>query len=132
MTKRTISTRRAPAAVGPYSQGVVAGGWLHVSGQIPLDPATGVLVEGGIIAQARRCLDNLRGVIEEAGSSMDSVVKVTIYLADLGDFGAVNTVYAGYFGAEPPARACVEVSRIPRDVGVEMDAVCYLGEGKEE
>jgi len=124
MAKRTaVSTDRAPAAVGPYSQGMVAGNLVFVSGQIPFDPRTGRMVEGDIQAQARRSLENVKAVLEAAGCTMSDVVRTTVYLADMNDFGKVNEVYAGYFEADPPARACVEVSRLPKGVDVEIDAI---------
>jgi len=125
--KQVIRTAAAPAAVGPYSQAVVVDGWLWVSGQIPLDPATGRLLKGDIEAATRRVLDNLAAVVEAAGAELDEVVKVTIYLTDLGEFETVNRVYAEYFSGEPPARACVEVSRLPKGAEVEMDAVARVG-----
>jgi 2-iminobutanoate/2-iminopropanoate deaminase len=122
-----ISTDAAPAAIGPYSQAIRAGGFLFVSGQIPLDPATGALVEGDVKAQARRVLENLRGILAAGGASVDQVVKTTVYLADMADFPAMNEVYAAFFTGAAPARATVQVSRLPRDVRVEIDAVAYLG-----
>lgn len=124
MTRRIVSTPNAPAAIGPYSQAVVAGGFVHCSGQIALDPATGARIEGDVTAQAEQVLTNLRAVLEAAGSGLDRVLKCQVFLKDLGDFEAVNAVYARFFeGAEPPARACVEVSRLPKDVDVEIDCV---------
>jgi 2-iminobutanoate/2-iminopropanoate deaminase len=125
--RRTVRVEGAPRAVGPYSQAVVAGGWLWVSGQIPLDPATGELVAGGVEAQARRALANLVTILVGAGSGPDRVVKVTLYLTDLGAFDAVNRVYAEVFPSEPPARVTVEVSRLPRGAAVEVDAVALVG-----
>ena len=122
-TRTTISTSSAPAAIGPYSQAVRAGDLLFVSGQIPLDPATGDLEAGPIEAQARRVLENLKAIIEAAGLGMDRVVKTTIYLTNLQHFAAVNAVYGEYFPTDPPARATVEVSSLPRGVGVEIEAV---------
>ena len=125
--KQVIRTDAAPAAVGPYSQAVAVDGWLWVSGQIPLDPATGELVTGDIEAATRRVLDNLKAVVEAAGAGLDQAVRVTIYLTDLGRFETVNSIYAEYFTDSPPARACVEVSRLPKGAEVEMDAVVRLG-----
>ncbi len=125
--RQVIWTAAAPAAIGPYSQAVAVDGWLWVSGQIPLDPATGELVSGDIDAATRRVLDNLKAVTEAAGAGLDQAVRVTIYLTDLGRFEAVNAIYAEYFTGSPPARVCVEVSRLPKGAEVEMDAVVRLG-----
>jgi 2-iminobutanoate/2-iminopropanoate deaminase len=127
--KRIIRTDAAPKAIGPYSQAVLADGWLFCSGQIPLDPATGALVGAGdAAAQAERVLDNLAAVVKAAGGSMADAVKVTIFLKDMGTFAAVNEVYARRFpGDAPPARATVEVARLPKDVLVEMDLVARIG-----
>ena len=125
--REAITTAAAPAAIGPYSQAIRAGDFLFVSGQIPLDPATGSLVQGDVKVQARRVLDNLAAILSAAGASMAAVVKTTVYLADMADFPAMNDVYAGFFSSAAPARATVQVSRLPRDVRVEIDAVAYLG-----
>jgi 2-iminobutanoate/2-iminopropanoate deaminase len=124
--KHVISTTGAPAAIGPYSQAIVANGFVFVSGQIPLDPATGQMTEGGIAAQTARALDNLRAVLEAAGASLDSVVKTTVYLKDMAEFAAMNEVYARYFTAPAPARATIEAARLPRDVRVEIDCIAAL------
>ncbi len=124
--RQTISTDQAPAAIGPYSQGVRAGGFLFVSGQIPLDPTTGQLVTGSIADATRRVLDNLKAVLEAGGTGLDRVVKTTIFLADMNDFAAVNEVYARYFPASPPARATVAVARLPKDARVEIDAIAVV------
>jgi len=124
--RKVIRTKNAPGAVGPYSQAIVSGGLVWVSGQIPLDPATGQMVEGGIEAQAEQVLCNVRGVLEAAGSGMDRVVRATVYLVDLNHFDAVNAVYARHFGSEPPSRVCVEVCRLPKGAEVEIDAVAEL------
>ena len=126
MTIQTVKTDRAPAAIGPYSQAVVAGGVLYASGQIPLDPQTGETVDGGISAQTTQVLENLKAVVEAAGAHMSDVVKVTIYLVDMTQFSVVNEIYATYFSAPFPARACVEVSRLPRGVEIEMDAIARI------
>jgi 2-iminobutanoate/2-iminopropanoate deaminase len=125
--KKAVRTDRAPAAVGPYSQAVLAGSWVFASGQIPLDPASGTLVQGGVEEQARQALTNLRAVLEAAGSGMDRVVRATVFLTDLDDFDAVNRVYAGFFPEPPPSRVCVEVSRLPRGAKVEIDAIALVG-----
>jgi 2-iminobutanoate/2-iminopropanoate deaminase len=121
--REIIATAAAPAAVGPYSQAVRAGGFVFVSGQIPLDPADGALVAGGVAAQTERALLNLRAVLEAAGSDLARVVKTTVYLTDLGRFGEMNEVYARFFPGEPPARATVQVAALPRGADVEIDAV---------
>ncbi len=125
MPKEAISTEHAPQAVGAYSQAIRAGGFLFLSGQIPLDPATGKLVDtDDIQAQTRRVMDNLAAVLQAAGSTLDQVVKATIYLADIADFQAVNAVYASYFsGPAPPARATVQVAVLPLGARVEIDAI---------
>jgi 2-iminobutanoate/2-iminopropanoate deaminase len=118
-----IQTDRAPQAIGPYSQAIKANGLIFASGQIPLDPATMQVVEGGIEEQTERVLDNLKAVLEAAGSALDRVVKTTVYLADMNEFAAMNEVYAKYFSATKPARATVQVARLPRDSKVEIDVV---------
>jgi reactive intermediate/imine deaminase len=123
MPRIPISTEQAPAAIGPYSQAVRRGSFVFLSGQIPLDPATGQLVEGDIAAQARRVFDNLRAVCAAAGGSFEDVVRVGIYLTDLGDFAAVNAVMAENFAAPFPARSTIEVSALPRGAQVEVDAI---------
>jgi len=124
-----VATTRAPAAIGPYSQGIRAGSFVFTSGQIALDPATGELVPGGIEGEAERALQNLEAVLEAAGCGLADVVKVTAFLRDLNDFGAFNGVYARFF-PQKPARSCVQVARLPRDAAVEVEAVALLGEGK--
>jgi reactive intermediate/imine deaminase len=123
MPRIPISTEQAPAAIGPYSQAVRRGSFVFLSGQIPLDPATGQLVEGDIAAQARRVFDNRRAVGAAAGGSFEDVVRVGIYLTDLGDFAAVNAVMAENFAAPFPARSTIEVSALPRGAQVEVDAI---------
>ncbi len=125
--KRIIATEEAPQAIGPYSQAVVSSGLAYLSGQIPLDPATGQIVEGDIAAQTARVLENLKGVLAACGSSLDQVLKTTVYLKDLGEFGRMNEVYARYFPAAPPARSTVEVARLPRDARIEIDAIARVG-----
>jgi reactive intermediate/imine deaminase len=123
MTRIPIATDQAPAAIGPYSQAVRRGGFLFLSGQIPLDPATGQIVEGDISTQTRRVFDNLRAVVTAAGGSFDDIVRVGIYVTDLGDFAAVNAVMAENFQAPFPARSTIEVSGLPRGARVEVDAI---------
>lgn len=120
---RTVHTDDAPAAIGPYSQAVVTDGWVFCSGQIPIDPATGGLLEGDIQAQTDRVLKNLRAVLEAAGSSLSSVVKTTVFLADMDDFERMNEVYARHFGDHRPARAAVEAAALPKHVTVEIECV---------
>jgi reactive intermediate/imine deaminase len=127
MPRTPIQTEQAPAAIGPYSQATRAGNTVFFSGQIPLDPATGEVVGGGIEAQARRAFDNLRAVAEAAGGSMADIVRVGLYLTDLGQFAAVNAVMAEYFEAPYPARSTIEVSALPKGVLFEVDAVMVLG-----
>jgi len=122
-----IQTDNAPKAIGPYSQAIKANGVVYASGQIPLDPKTMQIVEGGIREQTERVMNNLRAVLEAAGSSLDRVVKTTVFLADLGDFTEMNEVYGRFFGEIPPARSTVQVSRLPRDVRIEIDVIALAG-----
>ncbi len=121
--KGVISTDRAPKAIGPYSQAIKANGFVFISGQIPLDPHTQQLVAGDVARQTERVMENLKGIVEAAGSSLDRTVKTTVYLADLADFAAMNEVYGRYFQSSPPARATVEVARLPREVRVEIELI---------
>jgi len=126
VNKTAISTAAAPAAIGPYSQAIRTGNLLFVSGQIPLDPATGQLREGDIRVQTRQVFKNLAAILEAAGSGFARVVKTTVYLRDLGEFAAMNEVYAEFFGDQPPARATVQVARLPRDAAVEIEVVAEI------
>ncbi len=128
LKKQIVQTDAAPSAIGPYSQAVVAGGVVYCSGQIPINPSTGELVTGSVADQTRLALNNLRAVLEAAGSSMEHVVKAGVFLKDLSDFNEMNKVYAEFFPENPPARACVEVSRLPKDVDVEIDCIGLLRE----
>jgi len=128
MSKKIIATDQAPSAVGPYSQGVVLDGWLWTCGQVALDPKTGELVGSDAATQADRALQNIEAILKAAGSSFDRVVRVTVYLTNMDDFGAVNEVYARYFSEAFPARACVEVSRLPVGALVEIDAIARVDE----
>jgi 2-iminobutanoate/2-iminopropanoate deaminase len=121
--KEEIRTDKAPKAIGPYSQGIVANGFIFVSGQIPIDPATGELLTGSIEDQARRVLQSVSAVLEVAGSSMDKVVKATVFLQDMNDFAKMNAVYGEFFTPPYPARAAVQVARLPRDVKIEIEAI---------
>ena len=127
MKRETVETAGAPAAIGPYSQAIREGAFLFCSGQIPLDPSTGKMVEGGIEVQTERVLRNLEAVLSAGGGSLASVVKTTVYLADLGDFPAMNAVYGKFFPQDPPARATVEVTKLPAGARVEIDAVASIG-----
>jgi 2-iminobutanoate/2-iminopropanoate deaminase len=127
MNHQAIETPDAPRAIGPYSQAIRAGELLFVSGQIPLDPTTGEIVQGAIDIQTRRVMDNLGAVLAAAGASFADVVKTTIYLIDLAEFGAVNSVYASYFSPPAPARATVQVTALPRGARVEIEAIARLG-----
>lgn len=121
--KQVIATEKGPKAIGPYSQAIKAGGFVFISGQVAFDPATGQLIEGDVAKQTARVLDNLKAIAEAAGTSLDKAVKATVFLKDMSDFAAMNEVYAKYFPKAPPARATVEVARLPRDVRVEIDIV---------
>jgi 2-iminobutanoate/2-iminopropanoate deaminase len=121
-----VATDRGPKAIGPYSQGIKANGFVFLSGQIALDPQTQQIVEGDVARQTEQVLENLKGIVEAAGSSIQRVVKTTVFLADINDFAAMNEVYARYFTAHPPARSTVEVARLPRDVRVEIDLIALL------
>jgi len=126
MSRQIIHTEQAPAAIGPYSQAVRAGNTVYFSGQIPLDPATGNLVDGDIAVQARRAFDNLKAVAEAAGGSLDHIVRLGLYLTDLSQFAAVNAVMQEYFAAPYPARSTIEVSGLPKGAAFEVDAVMVL------
>lgn len=123
--KKAIQTKNAPAAVGPYSQGYEAGGFIYVSGQLPINPATSELIKDDVKVAAKQSLDNCKGIIEEAGASLTDVIKVEIFLNDMNDFGQVNEVYAAFFGDHKPARACVEVARLPLDAPVEIQMIAH-------
>ncbi len=126
--KRAITTPTAPRAIGPYSQAVRVGQWLFCSGQIGLDPATGDLVAGGVVAEAQRVMENLRAVLTAAGTTLDGVVRTTMYLTDLADFGPVNEIYERCFTAPFPARATVGVAALPRSARIEIDAIAVVAE----
>jgi 2-iminobutanoate/2-iminopropanoate deaminase len=124
--RQAVSTEAAPSAIGPYSQAIRAGSLLFVSGQVPIDPATGAIVDGGIAAQTRRVLQNVDAILGAAGASFDDVVRTTVFLTDLDDFAAMNEVYATCFTAPAPARATVQVSRLPRDARIEIDVIASI------
>ena len=121
-----VSTDSAPKAIGPYSQAVVWNGIAYLSGQIPLDPATGQIADGDIAVQTERVLENLKAVLAAAGASLETVLKTTVFLKDMGEFAKMNEVYGKYFDANPPARSTVEVARLPRDVRVEIEAIAIV------
>jgi 2-iminobutanoate/2-iminopropanoate deaminase len=123
LAREIIATDDAPKAIGPYSQAVKAGGMVFISGQIPIDPKTGLVVQSDIKTQTKLVMENAKAIIASAGCAMSDIVKATIYLKNMSDFAAVNEVYGGYFPVDPPARATVEVSRLPKDVAVEIDFI---------
>lgn len=124
--KERVQTDKAPKAIGPYSQAIKANGMLFASGQVPIDPTTGQIIEGTIAEQTARVLSNLQAVLEAAGTSLGRVVKTTVFLADMNDFSEMNEAYAGFFSELPPARSTVEVSRLPKDARVEIDVIALL------
>lgn len=126
MNKQVISTQNAPAAIGPYSQAIKVGNLLYTSGQVPFDPKTMEVVSQDIKEQTKRVMENLKAIFDEAGTSFDKVVKMTVFIKDMNQFGDINEVYGQYFGETPPARSCVEVARLPRDVGIEIEAIAIV------
>ncbi len=126
-TLSSVSTGSAPKALGPYSQAIQAGQFLFVSGQVPIDPATGQLVDGSIAEQTRRALENIGAILKAGGASFQHVVRSTVYLADLADFTAMNEVYATFFTAPQPARSTIQAARLPRDARIEVDVIAFLG-----
>ncbi len=126
-----VFTEKAPKPVGPYSQAVKVGNWVYVSGQIPIDPGTGEVIKGDFSAAVRRVLENVKAIVEAAGGGLESVVKVMVYLTDIGKFSEFNKIYAEYFSTHRPARMVIEVSRLPKDVEVAVDAVAYVGSARE-
>lgn len=125
MMKVQVDTEKAPAAIGPYSQGIMVGQLIFTSGQLPMDP-TGKLVDGGIGEQTERALENMKAVLESAGASMKDVVKVTVFLKNMGDFASMNQIYSRYFSESPPARSCVQAAKLPKDVGIEIESIAVL------
>jgi 2-iminobutanoate/2-iminopropanoate deaminase len=123
MKKKVIQTEKAPKAIGPYSQAIQAGGFLFLSGQLPLEPASGEMVKGDIRQQTQRVLENIKGVLESQNLGLKDVVKVTVFLKDMGNFSQMNEVYATYFSVSPPARSTVEISGLARDAGIEIEAI---------
>ena len=127
MKKRIITTDNAPKAIGPYSQGVLAGDFLFVSGQIPIDPKTNRIVEGDITLQTKQVMENIKGILEAGGSSMNDVVKATLYIRDMDEYSKINEVYSTYLVNHHPARSTVEVNRLPKDVRIEIDVIAFVG-----
>ncbi len=125
--KKAISTEHAPQAIGPYSQAIVINGMAYLSGQIPIDPATNQMIEGGVELQTERVLENLKAVLEACGATLGSVVKTTVFLKDMGEFPQMNMVYGKYFAENPPARSTVQAAKLPRDVSVEIDCIAAVG-----
>ncbi len=126
MTRTIISTDKSPAAIGPYSQAVQVGNLVFTSGQIPLVPESMELVGQDIQAQTKQCMENLKAILEQAGTSLDNCIKLTLFIKDMDQFGAINEVYGSYFGDNPPARSCVEVARLPKDVNIEIEAIALI------
>ena len=127
MKREVISTDKAPGAIGPYSQAIGLDQFVFCSGQIPIDPATGELIEGGVVEQTHQIMSNIKAVLAAAGSSLERVVKTTIFLKDMNTFGEVNQTYGEYFAADPPARSTVEVARLPKDVLIEIEVIALRG-----
>lgn len=126
MSKQEIKTSNAPAAIGPYSQGIQAGNLVFTSGQIPTDPATGGVVSGGVALQAKQAIENLKAVLQAANASLDDVIKITVFIKNMADFGVINDIYASYFKVPFPARSCIEVARLPKDVLIEIEAIAMV------
>jgi len=125
--KQIINSKKAPKAIGPYSQAIKAGQLLFISGQLPVNAETGQLVQDSIEAETKQSLENIKAILEEAGAKMTDIVKTTIFIKDMNDFARVNEAYQSYFQTEPPARVCVEVSRLPKDANIEIEAIAYIG-----
>ena len=123
--KKVISTPKAPAAIGPYSQAIEINDMIFTSGIIPINPANGTLVDGSIEEQTKQVFDNMKGLLEDAGSSLDKIIKTTVFIKNMNDFSRINEVYASYFTGDFPARSCVEVARLPKDVLLEVEAIAY-------
>ena len=126
MDKTMIQTKNAPAAIGPYAQAVRVGNLIFTSGQLPVNPTTGELLTDDIQAETRQCLENVKAILEEAGSSLDHAVKLTVFIKDMNQFSKINEVYATYFPGDKPARSCVEVARLPKDVNIEIEAIAVI------
>ncbi len=124
--RKTVTTTKAPAAIGPYSQANIFGNLVFTSGQVPLDPASGALVEGGIEAQTKQVFANLKAVLEEAGSGLDKIIKTTCFIKNMNDFATINEIYGSYFEGDYPSRSAVEVARLPKDCLIEIEAIAYI------
>ena len=124
--KKVINTKKAPAAIGPYSQGVMVNNFLFISGQLPMDPETMEMVTGDIQQQTKQSLENIKAILEEAGLNFNNVIKTTVFIKDMDDFAKINEIYGNYFNENKPARACVEVARLPKDAGVEIEAIAAV------
>lgn len=121
--KQVVSTNKAPGAIGPYSQAIKGNGFVFVSGQLPVDPVSGQFADGGIVAQTKQSLENVKAILAEAGCTLDDVVKTTVFIKDMNDFAVMNKMYAEYFTQDCPARACIEVARLPKDALVEIEVI---------
>lgn len=121
--KQVVSTNKAPGAIGPYSQAIKGNGFVFVSGQLPVDPVSGQFADGGIVAQTKQSLENVKAILAEAGCTLDDVVKTTVFIKDMNDFAIMNKMYAEYFTQDCPARACIEVARLPKDAMVEIEVI---------
>jgi 2-iminobutanoate/2-iminopropanoate deaminase len=128
--KKVVFTEKAPKPIGPYSQAVCVNGWLFISGQIPIDPATGEFVKGDFKAQVERVLENIKAIVEAAGGTLDNIVKVTVFLRDIAKFAEFNEVYSRYFPSNPPARSAIGVAALPRGAEVEVEVIAYIGQCK--
>lgn len=126
MKKEIITTSLSPAAIGPYSQATKFGNLIFTSGIIPVDPNTGEIVKGGIEEQTQQVMTSLQNLVEASGSSLENIIKTTVFIKDMNDFSKINTIYAKYFPTNPPSRSCVEVARLPKDVLIEIEAICYI------
>lgn len=124
--RKIVATKKAPAAIGPYAQANIYGNLVFTSGQIPLVPETGMMVEGGIEEQTKQVFANLKAVLEEAGSGLDKIIKTTCFLKDMGDFAVVNEIYGGYFDGDYPSRSAIEVARLPKDALIEIEVIAYI------
>lgn len=127
MTKEIIMTEKAPAAIGPYSQAVKYGNMIFTSGTLGIDPGTGSFAEGGIQAQTKQCLENLKALLEASGSSLENVLKATVFIKEMNDFPKINEIYGHYFTKDQPGRSCVEVARLPKDALIEIEVIAFVG-----